>query len=601
MAVCLYSVMTEHSLIETIRERVDIVDVIREYVPSLKKAGRTYKARCPFHNEKTPSFTVNQDKGMFYCFGCQSGGDVFAFVMKIENIPFNEAAEKLARRAGIEWKQDSRSLGPEQKMRLEIKKTLDFAAGYFHKTLLESPAAGAAREYLAKRGLTPETIENFRLGYAPGSATAMAVAAKNAGYNATQLHKAGLVSSTDMGSRDYFRDRVIFPIIDQRGDTVAFGGRVMGDGQPKYLNSPETAVFVKSRVLYGLNRAAQPIRKLGRAVLLEGYMDVIACHQYGADYTVAPLGTSLGEGHAALLKRYASEVIVLFDGDSAGIRAALRAGRILTAAGIYTRVALLPDGQDPDDYVKAHGKDGLEKLLARAIDTAAFHTQLLLAEAKKPLSPVDKTRLADILAETVAVQTDDIVRAEWVRDTAEKIGVTEKLFAKRVREVTGAPQAHQPEAAPKPPAEEMPNAPAEERDLVRHLLKHPEFIRMADEVTEEEFSSAQAWSAMAELRNLLDDGVAQTSLVTELAARKPELGKWLFSLAVEELPSSSTPVREIEACCGMIQRAHLGRRYKELTARLLQLQKAGEQPPAELLREQFKLGVQLKSSRTAKE
>lgn len=593
--------MTEHSLIETIRERVDIVDVIREYVPSLKKAGRTYKARCPFHNEKTPSFTVNQDKGMFYCFGCQSGGDVFAFVMKIENIPFNEAAEKLARRAGIEWKQDSRFLGPEQKLRLEIKKTLDFAAEYFHRTLLESPAAAAAREYLAKRGLAPETIENFRLGYAPGSATALAGAAKNAGYNASQLHKAGLVSSTDMGSRDYFRDRVIFPIIDQRGDTVAFGGRVMGDGQPKYLNSPETAVFVKSRVLYGLNRAAQPIRKLGRAVLLEGYMDVIACHQYGADYTVAPLGTSLGEGHAALLKRYASEVIVLFDGDSAGIRAALRAGRILTAAGIYTRVALLPDGQDPDDYVKAHGKDGLEKLLARAVDTAAFHTQLLLADTKKPLSPVDKTRLADILAETVAVQTDDIVRAEWIRDTAEKIGVTEKLFAKRVREVKGAPPVHQAEAAPKEPAEEMPNAPAEERDLVRHLLKHPELIRMADEVTEAEFSSPQAWSAMAELRNLLDDGVAQTALVTELAARKPELGKWLFSLAVEELPSSSTPVREIEACCGMIKRGHLGRRYKELTARLLQLQKAGEQPPAELLREQFKLGVQLKSSRTAKE
>jgi len=538
---------------------------------------------------------------MFYCFGCQSGGDVFAFVMKIENIPFNEAAEKLARRAGVEWKQDSRSLGPEQKLRLEIKKTLDFAAGYFHKTLLESPAAGAAREYLAKRGLTPETIENFGLGYAPGSATALAGAAKNAGYNSSQLHKAGLVSASDMGSRDYFRDRVIFPIIDQRGDTVAFGGRVMGDGQPKYLNSPETAVFVKSRVLYGLNRAAQPIRKLGRAVLLEGYMDVIACHQYGADYTVAPLGTSLGEGHAALLKRYASEVIVLFDGDSAGIRAALRAGRILTAAGIYTRVALLPDGQDPDDYVKAYGKDGLEKLLARSVDTAAFHTQLLLAEAKKPLSPVDKTRLADILAETVAVQTDDIVRAEWTRDTAEKIGVTEKLFAKRVREVKGAPQVHQAEAAPKALVEEMPNAPAEERDLVRHLLKHPEFIRMADDVTEEEFSSAQAWSALAELRNLLDDGVAQTALVTELAARKPDLGKWLFSLAVEELPSSSTPMREIEACCGMIKRGQLGRRYKELTARLLQLQKAGEQPPAELLREQFKLGVQLKSSRNAKE
>ncbi|MDD4003715.1 MAG: DNA primase [Elusimicrobiaceae bacterium] len=592
--------MAQNSQIETIRERVDIVDVIREYVPSLKKAGRTYKARCPFHNEKTPSFTVNQDKGMFYCFGCQSGGDVFAFVMKIENIPFNEAAEKLAKRAGIEWQQDSRTLGPEQKERLEIKKTLDFAAGFFHKTLLETAAAGPARDYLAKRGLTRETTGKFMLGYAPGTATALANAAKKAGYSAQQLHKAGLVSAAETGSRDYFRDRVIFPITDQRGDTVAFGGRVMGDGQPKYLNSPETAVFVKSRVLYGLNLAAQPIRRTGRAVLLEGYMDVIACHQHGADYTVAPLGTSLGEGHAALLKRYASEAVVLFDGDSAGIRAALRAGRILTAAGIYTKISLLPDGQDPDDYVRAHGKDGLEKLLARAVDVAAFHTQLALAEVKKPLSPVDKTRLADLLAETVAMQPDEIVRAEWLRDTAEKIGVSENLFAKRVREVKGGASAPEREGKTAAP-EELPNPPAEERDLVRHLLRHPELIRLADERTEEEFSSRSAWAALAELRILLDDGVAQAALVTELAARRPELGKWLFSLAVEEFPASATPAREIAACAEMIKRAHLSRRYREITGRLLQLQKTGEQPPAELLREQFKLGVLLKSSRTTKE
>ncbi|MFA6583023.1 MAG: DNA primase [Elusimicrobiaceae bacterium] len=593
--------MTEPGLIEAIRERVDIVELIREYVPSLKKAGRTYKARCPFHNEKTPSFTVNQDKGLFYCFGCQSGGDVFAFLMKIENLPFNEAAERLAKRAGLEWRPDNRALGPEQKERIDIKKALEFAAGYYSKAL-ETPAGARARDYIVKRGLSAETVSKFMLGFSPAGGTGLVSAAAKAGYSPAILRKAGLVSETQQGARDYFRGRLMFPIIDHRGDIVAFGGRILDEGQPKYLNSPETAVFVKSRILYGLNRAAQAIRKTSRAVLLEGYMDVIACHQAGVENTIAPLGTSFGEGHSALLKRYAAEIVVLFDGDEAGIRAALRAGKILASSGLYSKIALLPGGVDPDDYVKENGAQALENLIGAAVDVASFHTGLVLKEMKMPLSAQDKAKAADILAETVAIVPDEIVRAEWIRETSERLGVTETAFANRVREQARS-GGFQAEAKPAeaPAAEKIPEPPAEERDIVRYLLRYPQYIRLADNLEESEFSSAHAWKLLACLKLLLDEGAAVSSLASELAQRQPELAQLVYGLSVLEIPQVFDAAREITACAEMIKKARIQRRYREITGRLVQLRKAGQDAPAELLKEQFKLGVTLKSSKGIKE
>ncbi len=308
-------------IVEQIKDRVDIVELIRQYVPGLKRAGKTYKACCPFHKEKTPSFTCSSEKGLFYCFGCQEGGDVFAFLMKMENLSFKEAVERLADLAGIEY-QPTQALTGEEQRRASARKVLDFARQYYHKNFM-SRAGEHARAYVKSRNLTKETCEHFELGLSPAPG-ALIAAAEQTGYSKADLKDAGLCTQTEYGLREYFRNRLMFPIWNQRGDTVGFGGRILGEGEPKYLNSPETILFTKSHILYGLNFAGPAIRKAGRAVLLEGYMDVIGCHQAGVTYTVAPLGTSFTADHAKLLRRYTQNVIVLFDPDEAGLKAALR-------------------------------------------------------------------------------------------------------------------------------------------------------------------------------------------------------------------------------------------------------------------------------------
>ena len=234
-----------NNIIEQIKDRLDIVEFIRQYVPSLKRAGKTYKACCPFHQEKTPSFTCSSEKGLFYCFGCQAGGDIFEFLMRIENIPFNEAAEKLAQLAGVEYKPKRDTFSAEEQRRASAHKVLDFAKTFYHKNLLAANGA-YARAYVKERNLTKETCVKFELGLAFQDNTQLARAAQKAGYSAADLKEAGLCMQTDYGLRDYFRNRLMFPIINHRGDTVGFGGRILGEGEPKYLNSPETILFTKN-------------------------------------------------------------------------------------------------------------------------------------------------------------------------------------------------------------------------------------------------------------------------------------------------------------------------------------------------------------------
>ena len=299
-----------------------------------------------------------------------------------------------------------------------------------------SAAGSHARAYVKKRNLTKETCEQFELGLAFNEPGVLARAAKQAGYTEQDLKDAGLCAASTYGLRDYFRGRLMFPIINQRGDTVGFGGRILGEGEPKYLNSPETALFTKSHVLYGLNFAGPAIRKAGVAVLLEGYMDVIGCHQAGVAYTVAPLGTSLTEDHARLLKRYTDNVIVLFDPDAAGIKAALRGALILIERGLFVKVASLPDGLDPDEYIARDGKDAFENILKNAQDLIAFHTKLQLEQSPQPLSAQDKTRIVSELADTILKQPDEIVQREWAKYVAEHVGVDEQLVLARLKKPT---------------------------------------------------------------------------------------------------------------------------------------------------------------------
>ena len=576
-----------NNTVELIKERIDIAELIRQYVPSLKRAGKTYKACCPFHKEKTPSFTCSSEKGLFYCFGCQEGGDIFAFLMKIENLSFNEALEKLAAMAGVEYK-PQRPLTAEEQRRAKVRKVLEFAKTYYHKNLM-SAAGSHARAYVKKRNLTKETCEQFELGLSFNEPGTLARAAKQAGYTEQDLKEAGLCAATSYGTRDYFRGRLMFPIINQRGDTVGFGGRILGEGEPKYLNSPETVLFTKSHVLYGLNFAGPAIRKSGVAVLLEGYMDVIGCHQAGVAYTVAPLGTSLTEDHARLLKRYTDNVIVLFDPDAAGIKAALRGALILIERGLFVKVASLPDGLDPDEYIAKEGKEAFENILKNAQDLIAFHTKLQLESCPQPLGAQDKTRIVSELAETILKQPDEIVRREWAKYVAERVGVEEALVLARLKK----PMGLQPLAKRAASTQTIvsPANPAEE-ELIAWLLRAPEQINCCTQLTAAHFSTPGMWKMFEAVRQVAGQEVDKNAFAGQVAALVPEKKNELIKLAMQEPPADFDAPRDIAACAQRLQQAAYHKRMKEVQAQMKRLG-AGNVPP-EMIQEYMQLQQKLK-------
>lgn len=363
-------------IVEEVRSRSDIVDVIGQYV-HLTRKGSTYFGLCPFHNEKTGSFSVSPNKQMYYCFGCGAGGNVFTFLMQYENLTFGEAMETLAERAGValpkkEYTAAQKRESDKKQRLLEINKE---AAKYFY-ALLRNERGARALEYFQKRGLTAETMQRFGLGYSDQYSDDLYRYLRAKGYEDGILKESGLVSIDERrGGYDKFWNRAMFPIMDARGKVIGFGGRVMGDGEPKYLNSPETPIFDKGRNLYGLNFARST--KKPQFLLCEGYMDVIALHQAGFDNAVASLGTALTAGHAGLLKRYTKEVYLTYDSDGAGVKAALRAIPILKEVGIATKVIDMKPYKDPDEFIKALGADAYQERIDRAENSFLFEIRML--------------------------------------------------------------------------------------------------------------------------------------------------------------------------------------------------------------------------------
>lgn len=583
----------QENLAEKIKQRIDLVEFVRQYVPHLKKAGKTWKACCPFHKEKTPSFTVSSEKGLYYCFGCQEGGDIFDFLMKMENLSFNEAVRKLADIAGVEYRPQGGFSAAEQQ-RINARKTLDWAKGFYHKNLM-SAGGEFARNYVKGRGLTKETVQKFELGFAKNDAVGLCKAAQANGYTAQQLKDVGLCVQTAYGARDYFRGRLMFPIINQRGETVGFGGRILADGEPKYLNSPETLLFSKSHVLFGLNFAGPAIRKAGRAVLLEGYMDVIACHQAGFENTVAPLGTSLTAEHAKLLKRYTDNAVVLFDPDAAGIKAALRGALVLIEQGLFVKVASLSDGLDPDEYIAKYGKEKFEEVLDRAQDLIAFHTRLQLDLYPRPLDPQAKTAVVSELTETLLKQPDPIVRREWAKYVAEQTGVDEELVLERLRGREQAAARFQqrfnasraPAAAPQ--AEHF---NAAEENLVGWLLRFPQYARGCEELAPQ-FDSRALGELLQALCRAAAENPAPEGFADRVSALAPAQHKLAVRLCMQELPRDFQPQRDIASCKKAVEREALQR---QLAAVRQQIKTAGAgQVPAQLLQQMTQLQNKLKN------
>ncbi len=419
-------------LIEEVRSRNDIVDVISSYV-SLKKKGSSHFGLCPFHNEKSPSFSVSRDKQMYYCFGCGAGGNVFTFLMEYENMTFPEAMQALAERAGMELpvRESGAEARREADERARLREMNKLAAQYFY-VMLHQKRGEKGMQYLQKRGITEETIRHFGLGFADIYRDDLYRFLKQHGYNDEELKSSGLVTINEKyGGSDKFWNRVIFPIMDVNNRVIGFGGRVMGDGNPKYLNSQETKLFDKSRNLYGLN-FAKSSRK-GELILCEGYLDVISMHQAGFTNAVASLGTAFTPGHGILLKRYTDRVVLSFDSDDAGIRAAMRAIPILKEAGLSIRVLNLSPYKDPDEFIKGAGIEAMEQRIREAKSSFMFQMEQI-AKKYNMSDPEDRTKCYHEMAKELARIEEPLERNNYIEAVSSEYMASKKELAALVNQ-----------------------------------------------------------------------------------------------------------------------------------------------------------------------
>lgn len=412
--------------------RCDIVDVVSDYVTLTPKGG-SYWGLCPFHGEKTPSFHVLPDRQLYHCFGCGKGGGVISFIMDVENLPFPDAVRLLAKRAGMEVPEENLDEGSRRKRGrlLELNKE---AARFFHSQL-HSPQGAEGLAYLQKRGLTRGVMTRFGLGFAPDSWDSLLLAMTQKGFSKGELLAVGLVVSNKKGGfYDRFRNRVMFPIIDLRGDVIGFGGRVLGDGTPKYLNSPDSPVFNKSRNLFALNLAKNT--KQGHLILTEGYMDTISLHQAGFDCAVASLGTSLTGDHAKLLSRFAKEVILCYDGDTAGIRAADRAIPMLERTGLKVRVLRVTGAKDPDEYIKTYGREAFARMLDQSQNYVDYNLRQL-QEQYNLEEPMQRTEFARAGAELLSQLDSPVEREVYAGQLAQTSGVGKQAILQEIKRCRG--------------------------------------------------------------------------------------------------------------------------------------------------------------------
>jgi len=415
--------------IDKIRDSVNIVEIIQGYLPNIKKSGKDYKTNCPFHQEKTPSFFISPQKSIFHCFGCNTGGDVFTFIMKYENISYPDAIKKVAVKTGIQIKESELNEYDNSERKLLLK-ILNSTAEYYNKILLEEPCAESARKYLQKRQISSDTIEKFKLGFAPDNNRILTTAGKK--YDVNLLLKSGIISisSKTNAPHDHLRNRISFPIYDLHGNIIAFGGRILPELNinPPYLNTPETVLYNKSRCLYGLHQANMPVRQSGKAVILEGYMDVLISHQYGINNTVAPLGTALTHDQIKLLKRFTDTLVILFDPDDSGQQAAVRASELVLEENLNCYITSLPDGLDPDEFI-LNENGGKEKFLDLINNTPMNPIEFKLFINKSNLSkPEYKRRMAKEVLDMINKIKDTIYRYEMVKIASNKLGIREDIL-----------------------------------------------------------------------------------------------------------------------------------------------------------------------------
>lgn len=470
--------------IEEIRQHFDLVEVISNYT-ALKKSGRNYLGLCPFHSEKTPSFTVSTEKQLYHCFGCGAGGNLYTFIMAVENLTFKEAIILLAGRAGVSIPERPLSSG-EKKVRVlkeELLRINEVSMKFFSGALFSRKYGSEALNYLRRRGLKESTLKKFSIGYSLSSWESLSKYLKKNGFTEENIEKAGLIipSSKGSGYYDRFRNRIIFPIFNQQNQVVGFGGRILDNSQPKYLNSPETPLYNKRRILYNLNSSRYHIREKDEAIVFEGYMDVITAYQEGSKNCVASLGTSLTEEQAESLRRNTSRVIIAYDSDAAGEAAAWRGMDILAKAGCRVKVAQLPKGMDPDDFIKKKGISAFEKeIIEKSLPLVDYKLEKIQRDigVKAFNTPDEKLVYIQKIIPILAELDNRVELDVYLQKVSSQIEVQEdslKLELKKFKNAKGKPKyfrKNEPETAAgkgNPP-------PAAEKEILAIMLKHPQYI-----------------------------------------------------------------------------------------------------------------------------
>lgn len=462
--------------LQALRDRADIVEVVGGYL-KLRRTGRIFKGLCCFHQEKTPSFTVDPAKGLYYCHGCSRGGDVFRFVQEADGLTFSESAQRLADRFGVNLRFDGPAEPPGQRTGLLLANKL--AAGYFAGLLTDAPEAEGARRYLQGRGFTAQDAAHWGLGFAPRGRDTLYRHLLQRGLNSQQVVDAGLVLVTEEGAhRDRFRGRIIFPVSSLTGDVVGFGARAMGDDQPKYLNSPETPLYQKSRILFGLDRAKAEIVRRGFAMVTEGYTDVMALHQVGFANAVATCGTALGEEHFALLKRFCERVVLAFDADAAGAVASERGFGIHAKVGLEVLVTPLPAGKDPADVALEGGREAVEPLVERATPLMRFVLEKEISRHNLD-SAEGKARAVRAAVGLLSWEPHQVARGEHALWVANRVGVGQYQVETVLRE--SAQSGGSAQSGPSRPAgpKRSPGHVKVEREALSILLDSPERLRQA--------------------------------------------------------------------------------------------------------------------------
>ena len=574
-----------------VKSVADIVRVVGETV-TLKKAGSNFIGLCPFHQEKTPSFSVHATRQFYYCFGCGAKGDVFRFVMEMEKVPFPEAVRRVAQRMGIPipvYKSSDEAASPEAKLRKALEEVHERALAFFRKQLQTAEAA-PLRELIRERGVTGESVEEFGLGYAPASGDVLANFLSREGFATNVLEASGLVLRRDTsGYFDRFRGRWMFPIANETGKTIAFAGRALGSDQPKYLNSPETPLYTKSRVLYNLSRAREAIRKANATLLVEGYMDAIAAWQAGVRNVVASCGTSLTAPQVHMLVRCAPEVIVSYDPDSAGVAATDRSLGLLLEGGMQVRILRLPGALDPDQYIRESGAEAYQARLAEAQPVFRYLAGRAI-EIHGGSSPEGKLAALNFVLPFVARVPNKLMRAELAADIAQKMDVSTGLVWEAFRKAA----LDRREVVEKPAGGSR--VPSAEAMLIRLLLDSEEARQEVGNLLEskELLEELESRTIVSTLLGMVAGGSVPD--VTSLTDRLDEGQQRLLAEVVFDNEARPVSVGEINTYVTALERKRLQRQRLSLQRKIQEAQKAQDSGLAlDLLRQQSELDKHLAS------